>query len=268
MRGTIFRIVRSKIMILAIDIGNTNITFGVFKDDELVLVSRLATERNRTDDQYAFEFLNIFKMNNIKPTEISGAVLSSVVPELTRIIKYAVQKVNGVLPLTLAPGVKTGLNILIDDPAELGADLAAGAVGTVKKYQLPAFVIDLGTATKMYAVDDKSGFHGGMIAPGIEISMKALTGQTSLLPSISLGAPPKACGTNTVECLQSGIIFGTADMIDGMIDRFSAQLGEPATIVATGGLSFYITGVCKHKIIFDPDLLLYGLKSIYDKNIK
>lgn len=253
-------------MILAIDIGNTNITFGIFCDNEITLVSRLATERNRTDDQYALEFANIFKMNSININELNGAVLGSVVPELTKNIALAVNKVCEVSPVVLAPGIKTGLNILIDNPAELGADLAAGAVGAVEKYELPAFVVDLGTATKIYVIDKNKGYHGGMITPGIEISMKALTDRSSLLPSISLNAPKKACGKNTVECLQSGVIFGTADMIDGMIDRFADELGEPASIIATGGLSAYITNECHHNIIYDKNLVLYGLKAIYDKN--
>ena len=239
-------------MILTIDIGNTNITFGVFDGDKLSFVSRLATERNRTDDQFAVEFLAVFKMHDLEPAEITGAVLSSVVPELTGKIKTAVNKVCGIESVIIAPGVKTGLNILIDNPAELGADLVAGAVGAMARYEMPTFVIDLGTATKIYAVDEHGGYHGGTIAPGVEISMKALSGQ--------------ACATNTIECLQSGIIFGTADMIDGMLDRFAKQLGEPKTIVATGGLSSYVIGYCRHNIIHDDNLLLYGLKAIYDKN--
>lgn len=172
----------------------------------------------------------------------------------------------GIESVIIAPGVKTGLNILIDNPAELGADLVAGAVGAMARYEMPAFVIDLGTATKIYAVDEHGGYHGGTIAPGVEISMKALSGQASLLPSFSLASPPHACATNTIECLQSGIIFGTADMIDGMLDRFAKQLGEPKTIVATGGLSSYVIGYCRHNIIHDDNLLLYGLKAIFDKN--
>lgn len=253
-------------MILTIDIGNTNITFGVFEEDKLILVSRLATERNRTDDQYALEFANIFKMNSINTDNIDGAVLGSVVPELTKNLYSAINKVCSVSPVVLAPGVKTGLNILIDNPGELGADLAAGAVGAVEKYDLPAFVIDLGTATKIYVVDKNKSYHGGMIAPGIEISLKSLTDRCSLLPPVSLTAPKKACGRNTVDCLQSGVILGTADMIDGMLDRLKKELGEPASIIATGGLSAYIINVCRHNVIYDKDLVLHGLKAIYDKN--
>ena len=141
-------------MLLTMDVGNTNITFGVFEGDNLSLVSRLATERNRTEDQYALEFIDIFRMYALTAAELDGAIISSVVPEITNSIKNAMVKIAGVTPLVLAPGIKTGLNILIDDPAELGADLAAGAVGAVARYPLPAFVVDLGTATKIYVVDE------------------------------------------------------------------------------------------------------------------
>ena len=144
-------------MILTNDYGNTNITFGVIDGDKLSFVSRLATERNRTDDQFAVEFLAVFKVLDLEPAEITGAVLSSVVPELTGKIKTAVNKVSGIESVIIAPGLKTGLNILIDNPAELGAVLVAGAVGAMARYEMPAFVIDLGTATKIYAVDE----HGG-----------------------------------------------------------------------------------------------------------
>lgn len=255
-------------MILTVDIGNTNITLGIFNDEDLVCVSRLASERYRTDDQYAIEILNIMKLNDIEKSDINGAIISSVVPDLTDTIKSAITKVAAVKAITLAPGVKTGLNILIDNPAQLGADLAAGAVGAVSAYPLPAVIIDLGTATKIYVVDENKGFQGGIIAPGIEISLSALTSTSSLLPRISLMAPSKVCGKNTVECMQSGVILGTAVMIDGMLERFEKELGTPKTIIATGGLSSYVIGECSHKIIYDPYLLLKGLKNIYDKNTK
>lgn len=169
-------------------------------------------------------------------------------------------------PMVLQPGLKTGLNILIDNPAQLGADLAAGAVGASANYPLPAFVIDLGTATKIYAIDKNRGFRGCMIAPGIAISLKALTDTSSLLPTISLEPPKKACGTNSVESMQSGVILGTAAMIDGLLDRFTEELGEPQSILATGGLSSFIVPICRHKVQYDGNLILKGLKAIYKKN--
>lgn len=252
-------------MLLTIDIGNTNINLGIFNGDELTMSARLATERQKTDDQYAVDMVNIFSVYGIKPADIEGAVISSVVPEITVHIKNAVKRLTGKKVIVLSPGVKTGLNIMIDNPAQLGADLAAGAVGATE-YPLPAFVVDLGTATKIFAVDENKGFRGCMIAPGVAISVKALTDTSSLLPAISLEPPKKACGTNTIESMQSGIVLGTAAMIDGLLDRFAEELGEPKTIIATGGLSSFITPVCKREMIYDSDLILKGLKAIYEKN--
>ncbi len=252
-------------MILTVDIGNTNISFGVFDGGEIKLESRIATERQRTPDQYAVDFRNILNLHGIKLDDIEGASLSSVVPELTNTLVDALDSVCDKVIL-LEPGIKTGLNILIDNPAHLGADLAAGAIGTIANYPLPAFVIDLGTATKIYAVDESRSFIGGLIAPGVEISLNALTSTSSQLPAIALEAPSCACPKNTVECMQSGSVFGTACMIDGMLDRFARELGEPKTIVATGGLSAFIIKECTHDIVYDASLIMKGLKVIYDKN--
>lgn len=254
-------------MILAIDIGNTNITIGVFNNNEITLTSRLATERNRTPDQYAIEFTNILSLHKLSADDIEGSIVSSVVPELTNTIKQAVSTICK-KTVVLAPGIKTGLDIAIDNPAQLGADLAAGAVGAIENYALPAFVVDLGTASKIYVVSAKKEFCGGLIAPGVNISLDALTETSSQLPAIALNAPSRACAKNTVECMQSGVILGTASMIDGMIERFIAEMGEPASIVATGGLSSFIIKECKYDMIYDNDLILKGLKAIYDKNSK
>lgn len=252
-------------MVLTIDIGNTNINLGLFQGDMLQMGVRLATERQKTEDQFAASFFQLFQMHNVVPKEIAGTIISSVVPEITSSVKHAIERLTAKKVLVLSPGVKTGLNILIDNPAQLGADLAAGAVGASAYYTLPAFVVDLGTATKIYAIDEK-GFRGCMIAPGVAISLKALTDTSSLLPTISLEPPKKACGTNSIESMQSGVILGTAAMIDGLLDRFAAELGAPKTILSTGGLSAFITPVCRHEITYDADLVLKGLKKIYDKN--
>lgn len=252
-------------MVLTIDIGNTNINLGLFQGDMLQMGVRLATERQKTEDQFAASFFQLFQMYNVKPKDIAGTIISSVVPEITSSVKHAIERLTAKKVLVLSPGVKTGLNILIDNPAQLGADLAAGAVGASAHYALPAFVVDLGTATKIYAIDEK-GFRGCMIAPGVAISLQALTDTSSLLPTISLEPPKKACGTNSIESMQSGVILGTAAMIDGLLDRFAAELGAPKTILSTGGLSAFITPVCSHEITYDGDLVLKGLKKIYDKN--
>lgn len=239
---------------------------GLFDDETLTMSARFSTERRKTDDQFAMDFCNLFSMYHIAPTNIAGGIISSVVPEITAPVQRAVEKLICNKVLVLGPGVKTGLNILIDNPAQLGADLAAGAVGAAAQYPLPAFVVDLGTATKIYAVDKSKGFRGCMIAPGIAISLEALTDRSSLLPTINLEPPKKACGTNSVESMQSGIILGTAAMIDGLLDRFTDELGTPASVIATGGLSSFIAPVCKHKLQLDPNLILTGLRTIYEKN--
>ncbi len=255
-------------MLLTIDIGNTNITMGVFRDEELLFVSRLATDRSRTPDQYAVEFSNIFTLHGFK-TDFSGAVISSVVPELSKTVCEAVKTVTGKVPLCLGPGVKTGMNILIDNPAQVGADLVAGGVGAAALYPLPALVIDLGTATKICLIDENGAFRGCTIAPGIGISLEALSARTSQLPAISLSTPSHAIGTNTVDSMQSGIVFGTAAMLDGMCEIIEAEYGSPiATTVATGGLSGDITKSCRRKMIHNGELILHGLRVIYNKNKK
>lgn len=253
-------------MILTIDIGNTNMNLGLFDGDTLFMRARLVTERQKTEDQFAVEFTQLFSMHQIPPQQIDGCIISSVVPEITVAVSTAIQWLTKKKPMVLQPGIKTGLNILIDNPAQLGADLAAGAVGASANYPLPAFVIDLGTATKIYAIDKNKGFRGCMIAPGIAISLKALTDTSSLLPTISLEPPKKACGTNSVESMQSGVILGTAAMIDGLLDRFTEELGEPQSILATGGLASFIVPICRHEVQYDGNLILKGLKAIYEKN--
>ena len=255
-------------MTLVIDIGNTTVCIGIYENDVLKVETRLATERQKTDDQFAMMLSNLLSIYHIEQSQIDGGILSSVVPELTHAVQSAVQKLFHVSFLVLGAGIKTGLNILIDNPAQLGADLAAGAVGAIAHYPLPAFIIDLGTATKICAVDENKSFRGCMIAPGVGVSLKALTTQSSLLPHIVLEPPKKACGTNTIESMQSGVVLGTAAMVDGMIDRFAAELGTPNSIILTGGLSSVIAKVCKHETIEDSALLLKGLKVIYDKNQK
>ncbi|MBE6814922.1 MAG: type III pantothenate kinase, partial [Ruminococcaceae bacterium] len=183
------------LLVLVADIGNTNITLGIYKNDELILVSRLATQRHRTSEQYAIELNAVFNLENINGS-FEGAVISSVVPELTRAFKDAIKKVAKVEPLVVAAGIKNGLKIATDNPKEVGADLVAGAVGAISQYELPCLVMDLGTATKISVIDEGNVFLGCTIAPGIGISLDALSLRTSQLPAIDLSAPEKAIGTN------------------------------------------------------------------------
>lgn len=253
-------------MLLAIDMGNTNITVGVFDGKKLVLESRLATDHSRMGDQYAIDLCNIFRLYDISPKDIDGAILSSVVPPLDHALREAIRKATGVQPLQVGPGTKTGINIRIDNPAQLGADLLVGAVAAAAKYPAPCIIWDLGTATTVSALDENGVFRGGAILAGVFTSINSLSSNTSLLPRIRLEAPDHAIGKNTVECMQSGAVYGTAAMIDGMCDRFEAELGKVASIVATGGLAKEIVGVCRHTIQYDEHLLMEGLRIIYEKN--
>ncbi|NLL63742.1 MAG: type III pantothenate kinase [Ruminococcaceae bacterium] len=254
-------------MLLVIDIGNSNITIGVYKEKDLKLVSRLATDRTITADQFAINIHSLFALNNIPVSEFSGAIISSVVPEITNSLKRGILKITGCTPLIVGSSAKTGLNVKLDNPSELGADLACTAVGAIAKYELPCIIMDFGTATKVTVIDEHGAFLGGAIASGIDMSLNALTSGTSLLSQISLTDPPRALGTNTADCIRSGIILGAADMVDGLIKRMILELHTPVkTIVSTGGFS-KIANFSNSKVLIDDNLLLEGLRIIYEKNI-
>ncbi len=253
-------------MILAIDIGNTNIVIGCIDQEKIYFVERVSTDREKTALEYATVFKLVLDLYSIEPGSIGGSIISSVVPPVNRAVCDAVQKVIGREPMLVGPGVKTGLNIVIDNPAQLGSDLVVNAVAALREYPAPLIIIDLGTATTMSAVDEKGNYLGGAIIPGVRVALDSLVSRTSQLSRISLDAPKKAIGRNTIECMKSGSILGNAAMLDGMIDRFNEELGADATVVATGGLSQFIIPHCKHKIIYDDGLLLKGLWYIYERN--
>ncbi len=253
-------------MLLTLDLGNTNLTVGVFNDDELVCECRLATDRSRTGDQYAVELLSVLQLNGIAPKAIHGAILSSVVPGLDAVLCTAVQRIVGVEPLLVGPGVKTGMNIRIDNPAQLGADLLVGAVAAAHKYGVPCIVWDLGTATTVSAIDGNGAFRGGAIMPGVATSLDSLISNASLLQRVHIKAPEHTIGTNTGDSLRSGAVFGTASMLEGMCDRIEQELGTAATVVVTGGLGREIATACRRDTVYDDRLLLDGLRLIYDKN--
>jgi type III pantothenate kinase len=254
-------------MLICADIGNSNITLGVFDGENLKFTARLATDTRRTSDQYAIEIRDIIHIYQIERNQITEAAVSSVVPTVGAAIEKAIEHLFNIKPITLGPGIKTGLNIKIDNPAQLGADLAAGAVGALAKYPTPCIIIDMGTATTLSVIDKNGAFLGGVIAAGIKLTMEALTSRTAQLPSVGLEAPKKVIGTNTNDCIKSGLIIGQAAMLDGMISRIENELGSPATVVATGGLAPEVIKHCTHKIILDDNLLLDGLKIIHDKNV-
>lgn len=253
-------------MLLAVDIGNTNVTLGLFDGEKLLFTVRLATDHTRTADQYAVEFMLTFQLHGADAHALDGAIISSVVPQLTSIVCDAVRMVSGVEAMIVTPGVKTGLNIRIDNPAQLGADLVAVSVAALAFYPCPNVVCDLGTASTVTVLDRNGNMLGGVIYPGVHTSLNALVGKTSLLQSISFDTPARVIGRSTAECMQSGIIFGAAAQLDGIIDRIEQELGEPVTAIATGGFSPTIIRHCRREFIYNENLVLDGLRIIFDKN--
>ena len=255
-------------MILAIDVGNTNIVFGgVDKHSKISFLCRISTDTNKTDDEYAVQLKTLIDLNGVTVDSFEGGIISSVVPQITPILRMAVQKVTGKSPLVVGPGIKTGLNIMIDNPAQLGSDLVVDAVAGINEYKAPMIIIDMGTATTLSVIDADKNYIGGMIMPGIMISHDSLLSRTSQLPRIALEEPKKLIGTNTVECIKGGLLYGNAGAIDGICDRIKQEIGKDCTVVATGGLAPVVVPLCKTKVTLDEDLLLKGLMLIYNKNI-
>ena len=255
-------------MILAIDIGNTNIVLGGLVRGEILFEARIATDLIKTSDQYCVDLKNMLDLYDIPKSQIEGCIISSVVPPVLNSIKTAIRKLTGKQPLIVGPGIKTGLNIRMDNPAEVGSDLIVAAVAATAQYGAPLLLVDMGTATTITAVDENGSFVGGCICPGVKISMEALTGRTAQLPGISLEEPKVAIGKNTRDCMRSGIMFGAAGQIDGLLDRMEAELKAPAKIVITGGISKFILPLCKHKMIYERNLMLKGLDLLYHRNVK
>ena len=255
-------------MILAIDVGNTNIVMGCMQGKEIKSISRLATNIVKTDYEYAIEIRQLLDFSGINSQDFEGTIISSVVPPITNTLNSAIKMLTGHDSLIVGAGIKTGVNIVIDNPAQLGSDLLVAAVAALAEYKPPLLLLDMGTATTFTAIDKNSNICGGAIAPGVALSMDALVSGTSQLPKISIEAPKRYIGTNTIDSMKSGCVFGTAAMIDGMIERISEELGGNVTVIATGGLSRFIIRHCKQKIIFDDNLLLKGLAIIYSKNHK
>ncbi len=255
-------------MILAIDMGNTNIVIGCIDDHQIYFIEYMSTDLSKTALEYAIGFKTVLELYKIDVKEIEGVIISSVVPPLVNVVKDAIEKIISAKPLIIGSGIKTGLNILMDDPKTVGSDLVVDAVAGVNEYGAPLIVIDCGTATTMSVIDKNKNYIGTVILPGIKVSLEALVSRTAQLPRISMEAPKKVIGKNSIDCMKSGVIYGNASCIDGMIDRIESELGYNTTVIATGGLSKVILQHCQKKIIYDGDLLLKGLKIIYDKNME
>ena len=253
-------------MILTIDVGNSNIVLGGIRDDEIVFEARLRTDATKTSDEYCIDLKMILEVHHVDPADIEGSIIASVVPQVLNSMQTAVKKLTGKASLVVGPGLKTGLNIAIENPSQAGADLVVGCVAALREHKAPMIIIDMGTATTMIVVDKNGAMIGGCIMPGVKISMEALTDRTALLPGLQLDQPKRAIGRNTIDCMRSGLMMGAACMIDGMIERMEEELGYPTTVIATGGISKFIIPMCKREIIYDKDLLVKGLAAIYRDN--
>ena len=253
-------------MVLAIDIGNTHITLGGFYGDELRFVARMSTDAQNTEYEYASKILNTLSLYDISRVSVSGAIISSVVPALNRVMKKAVKLIYGVDAIMVAPGIKTGINIKCDNPSSVGSDIICACVAAHHIYGSPSLIVDMGTATKMMVVDDKGAFIGVSIMPGVIMGLQGLSSGTAQLPQVSLDAPPSVIGKNTADCMKSGVVFGNASMVDGMIDRINEEYGQTLPVYATGGHASSIVAHCKHEITLDSDMVLKGLNIIYKNN--
>lgn len=255
-------------MLLAIDIGNTNIVIGGIEDDKIVFEARIATERVKTSDQYGAEIKNMLGLFGVKVSDLHDCIISSVVPPVFNSVHTGVMKVTGKQPIVVGPGIKTGLNIHVDNPSQVGSDRIVIAVAALAEYEPPLTLLDLGTATTIEVVDKGNTYLGGCIIPGVRISLEALTNRASQLPGIQLDKPKKVIGKNTVDCMRSGVMYGAAAMLDGMIQRVEEELGYSTTVVATGGMAQFVCPLCRRDIKLERDLLLKGLNLLYKKNMK
>ncbi len=253
-------------MILTVDIGNTNIVIGGVEGDDILFEARLRTDSTKTSDEYCIDLKSILDIHKADSAAIEGAIIASVVPQVLNSFQTAIKKLTSHQPMVVGPGLKTGLNIKIENPAQTGADLVVGCVAALREHKPPLIVVDMGTATTMVVLDKTGALVGGCICPGVKISMDALTGRTALLPGLQLDQPKSAIGRNTIDCMRSGIMLGNACMLDGMVERMEQELGCKTTVVATGGIARFVLPMCKTPMVYDKDLLVKGLAALYRDN--
>ena len=253
-------------MVLAIDIGNTHILLGCFEDRKILFTELLTTNKTNTDLEYAALIKSALEFNDYSFGEIDGAIISSVVPQITSNVQKAVERFSSVEPVIVGPGVKTGLKIKIDNPAQLGSDLVVSAVAGIKDYGVPQINIYMGTATAFSLIDKDKNFAGTSIGAGMGIAAEALSSKTSQLPNVAFETPKKVIGTNTIDSMKSGLVYQNAALIDGMIDRIEDEYGQPCVLTATGRYASLVAPLCRHKIIVDTDMILKGLIEVYYKN--
>lgn len=253
-------------MIICLDIGNTNIKFALFEGEKLKLSFRFATEHKKTSDEYGGQIIGVLQNNGIKTSDIEGGIISSVVPQLDYTLEKMCSVYLGIKPLMLAPGLRTGMNLRVDNAKEVGADRVVNNVSAVRKYGYPAVIIDFGTATTFNVIDKKGEFIGGVIAPGIKGSLDSLVNGTAKLPRVEIERPKTVIGKNTVTNMQSGIVFGFAGLVEYIVKKIIQELGYPAKVIATGGFSEIIAGEISCIDSVDKLLTLEGLRYLYSIN--
>jgi type III pantothenate kinase len=255
-------------MIFAVDIGNTNVVIGIFEDGKIKCNFRVQSNAQRTTDEYASIIMRLMESENIKISDISGVIIASVVPRLIYTFTKFSKKYLEKDPLTIAPGVKTGISIKMENPKEVGADRIVNAVAAKSMFGYPAVVVDFGTATTFDVIDKKGDYIGGIICPGIKLSSQILHSNTAKLPEVEIEKVASVIGKNTIHSIQSGIYYGYLSMVDGIIDRIIDEQfeGEKINVISTGGLGSVFTGESKYIEKYEPNLTLEGLKTIYDKN--
>ena len=255
-------------MILAIDVGNANIVIGVVESDRILFDAKLRTDITKTSDEYCIDLKMLMEVYKLQPEEIQGAIIASVVPQVLNSMQSAVRKLTGKTALVVGPGLKTGLNIQIENPGQTGADLVASAVAALQEHEAPLIIVDMSSTTTMTVLDQSGTLIGGSIGPGVKMSLDALTDRTALLPGLQLDQPKKVIGRNTIDCMRSGVMLGAACMVDGMVERMEQELGCRATVVATGSIARFIVPMCRRQVIYDKDLLLKGLAALYRENCR
>ena len=255
-------------MILAIDVGNTHVVIGCLDEEQTRFIARVATDQKKTEDEYAMMLLDLFQIHKVDASVIEGSIMCSVVPGLTTALKKAVKLILGYEPLLVGSGIKTGLNIKMDDPASVGSDLIVASVAAIQEHKPPIMIFDMGTANTMVVIDKEESFIGGMIIPGAVLSLEALAKHAAKLPHVSFEAPKGLIGKNTIDSMKAGIVYSHAMAVDGIIGLVEEELGEKVTVLATGGSSRLITSYCKREIIYDSRLLHKSLLYLYRKNTK
>ena len=257
-----------KRMLLAVDVGNSTISVGVFEEKKnLRFLGAINTDSRKTSDQICIDLMNIFALYHFDYGAITGSILCSVVPPLNFMMEKALTRLLGRPPMVVGPGVKTGLNIRLTVQSEMGADIVADSVAALEKFQPPIITIDMGTATVISVISEWRTYEGGLLLPGVNVSLEALSRRAAQLPDISLQYPKSLIGKTTVDCMRSGIVYGTAGMLDGIIDRIREEFpGQEVSVVATGGNAPVIVKYTRNHIVYDKYLLMEGLWAIYQKN--